>query len=82
MPATIDDIARKAKVSISTVSRVLNRPWLVKLETRSRVQRIIVRLNYHPNIYAQALMQSRSNIPNLGATGATREGASVATFDP
>jgi predicted alpha/beta-hydrolase family hydrolase len=66
MKPTIDDVARKAKVSISTVSRVLNRPNLVNEKTRKRVEQAIKQLAYRPNPHAQALMRSRSTIPGLG----------------
>jgi LacI family transcriptional regulator, galactose operon repressor len=66
MVATIDDVAKKAKVSISTVSRVLNRPKLVNAKTRERVETAIKQLDYRPNEYAQGLMRGRSNLPSLG----------------
>lgn len=69
MKATIEDVARKAKVSISTVSRVLNRPNLVNEKTRKRVEQAIRQLAYRPNPHAQALMRSRSSIPGLGERG-------------
>lgn len=37
MSATIKDVAREAKVSIATVSRVLNNSAVVTDETRQRV---------------------------------------------
>jgi LacI family transcriptional regulator len=66
MTPTIEDVARRAKVSISTVSRVLNRPDMVRDDTRRRVQKAIDELGFRPNAYAQGLMRSRSNLPNLG----------------
>jgi LacI family transcriptional regulator len=64
---TINDVARNANVSISTVSRVLNRPYLVHKKTRQRIERAIEQLGYSPNIHAQRLMRSRSDLPKLGA---------------
>jgi DNA-binding LacI/PurR family transcriptional regulator len=52
---TIDDIADKAGVSKSTVSRVLSRPNLVKEKTRKQVLSIIEKYSYIPNILAQGL---------------------------
>lgn len=66
MTATIEDVARQSQVSISTVSRVINRPQLVNEATRSRVEKVIKQLAFRPNAYAQGLMRSRSNLPGLG----------------
>jgi LacI family transcriptional regulator len=61
MGATIDDIAREAGVSTATVSRVVNNPELVKPETCERVEEVIRRLGYRPNIFARGLMRSRTD---------------------
>ena len=66
MAATIDDVAKKANVWISTVSRVLNRRHLVNAETRKRVEKAIKQLAYHPSVYAQGLAKRRSDVRNLG----------------
>lgn len=66
MNSTIYDVAKHAGVSISTVSRVLNRAHLVKPETRKRVQSAIRRLKFRPNLHAQTLMSGRSDLPQLG----------------
>lgn len=63
--ATIVDVAREANVSIGTVSRVMNRPHLVRDETRRRVQAAIEKLSYRPNVHARGLMRGRSNLPGL-----------------
>lgn len=65
MPASIADVARLAKVSISTVSRVVNRSALVNERTRARVQNAIARLGYRPNAFARGLMLRRSEIIGL-----------------
>ncbi|KEO82790.1 LacI family DNA-binding transcriptional regulator [Tumebacillus flagellatus] len=59
---TIKDVAREAGVSIATVSRYLNNSYSsMSEETKIRIQDVIQRLNYHPNIMAQALKgQSRT----------------------
>lgn len=72
MTTTIEDVARKAEVSISTVSRVVNRPYLVNEKTRKRVLHVIIQLAYRPNEYAQGLMRTRSNLPNLGVSSGGR----------
>jgi LacI family transcriptional regulator len=57
---TIKDIARVAKVSEATVSRVINNAVNVKPETRERVLATINRLNYYPNGLARS-MRSKKN---------------------
>ena len=52
---TIDDIAKEAGVSKSTVSRVISRPNLVKDKTREKVLFIIEKHSYIPNVLAQGL---------------------------
>lgn len=66
MPATIFDVALRAGVSISTVSRVVNRGHLVNPKTRRRVEQAIKALKYRPNVDAQRMMRSRSDLPQLG----------------
>lgn len=46
--ATIRDVAQRANVSISTVSRVLNGHKMISEETRQRVFRAVEELNYTP----------------------------------
>lgn len=62
MPASIEDVARRANVSISTVSRVLNRRHVVNAQTRQRVEQAIAELNYRPNVFARGLMLQQSNL--------------------
>ncbi len=62
MAVTIRDIANHANVSITTVSRVLNKKPDVKEETRDRVNRTIRELGYTPNIVARGLVLKRSNV--------------------
>jgi LacI family transcriptional regulator len=57
---TIQDIAKHAKVSKSTVSRVLNESSVVNTETRLAVEQAITALNYRPNLMAQSLASGRS----------------------
>src|SRR5271157_3510572 len=51
----LHDVARKAGVSIATVSRVINGQDVVKGATRKRVLKALEESNYHPNINARAL---------------------------
>ena len=51
----IKDVARKAGVSISTVSNALNNSRYVKKETKEKILEITRNLNYTPNIIARGL---------------------------
>lgn len=65
MPASIEDVAKLAKVSISTVSRVINRRELVNDKTCARVESAIRQLGYRPNAFARGLMLRKSEIVGL-----------------
>lgn len=65
MAVSIEDVAQRANVSISTVSRVLNRRNIVNDKTRKRVELAIQELNYRPNVFARGLMLQQSNILGL-----------------
>lgn len=54
-PPTISDVARRAGVSMMTVSRVINSDERVRASTREAVQAVIDALNYRPNAAAQSL---------------------------
>ncbi len=58
--ATIRDVARKAEVSVATVSRVLNNHPSVSPFTRQRVMDAIRELNYSPHPIAQRLSLGRT----------------------
>lgn len=51
----LEDVARRAKVSTATVSRVLNDAPGVRSATRAKVLRAVEALNYTPNLNARAL---------------------------
>ena len=55
---TIKDIADKAGVSISTVSRVLNGNYPVSASARARVEKAIEDMDYLPNAIARSLRSS------------------------
>ncbi len=59
---TIIDVAKKARVSVATVSRVVNGNYPVKESTRQRVLEAIKELKYVPNIQARELNTQRSSI--------------------
>ncbi|MBO0813515.1 MAG: LacI family DNA-binding transcriptional regulator, partial [Microlunatus sp.] len=69
--ASLDDVAKLAGVSTMTVSRVLNSRGSVSRQTRERVAKAATRLNYRPNLAAQALSSGRSR--TIGVV--TMEGA-------
>ncbi|MGE5529959.1 MAG: LacI family DNA-binding transcriptional regulator [Patescibacteria group bacterium] len=57
---TINDVAHEARVSVGTVSKVINSRPGVALETRARVQEAIARLNYHCDSSARGLRTRRT----------------------
>lgn len=60
MAITINDVAREAGVSITTVSRVLNNNYPVKIETREKIEKAIEKLNYKPNAAARSLITKKT----------------------
>lgn len=56
----LEQVAKRAKVSTATVSRVVNETGLVKPSTRARVMKAIAELNYHPNLHARTLAGAKS----------------------
>lgn len=56
----LEQVARRAKVSTATVSRVLNNASVVKTATRNRVMKAIEELRYHPNLHARSLAGGKS----------------------
>ncbi|MGX4645287.1 substrate-binding domain-containing protein [Holzapfeliella sp. JNUCC 80] len=57
---TIYDVAKKADVSMATVSRVINGTGKVKEATRQKVQQIIEDMGYHPNAVARGLASQKT----------------------
>ncbi len=56
----LEQVARRAKVSTATVSRVLNNASVVKNSTRTRVVKAIEELKYYPNLHARSLAGGKS----------------------
>jgi LacI family transcriptional regulator len=56
------DIARRAGVSLGTVSHVINGKVAVREVVRARVQRVIDELDYQPNHLSRALRTNRTNL--------------------
>lgn len=63
--AGIRDVAKRANVSISTVSLVLNNNGYVSAETRENVLRAMEELKYVPNELARNLYHNRTNIVGI-----------------
>ncbi len=57
----IKDVAREAGVSIATVSRVVHKLSSVKRYNREKVEEVIKKLKFRPNLSAQRLASKRSN---------------------
>ena len=62
---TVSDVAKIAKVSTATVSRVLNNSDKVKPETRNLVNEVIQQLNYIPNVNALGLQRKKTKTVGL-----------------
>ena len=61
-PATIEDVAKLAGVSIATVSRAIRTPKKVAESTRKKVTAAIARTGYTANAMAQNLRMQRSRM--------------------
>lgn len=59
--ATLRDIAKKANVSVATVSRVVNENYPVTEKTKKIVQEAIREMNYSPNTIARSLKKKTTN---------------------
>ncbi|PKK97546.1 MAG: LacI family transcriptional regulator [Tenericutes bacterium HGW-Tenericutes-3] len=73
MKSTIRDVAKKANVSVSTVSRVINDKGYVHEDTKILVNKIIKELGFIPNQLARSLTNRSSKIigvivPHIGPT--------------
>lgn len=63
--AKLEDVAKLAGVSPTTVSRVLNNRGAISNKTRQKVNAAIQELNYHPNEIARSLFISKTNLIGL-----------------
>ena len=63
--ATIKQVASKAGVSVSTVSRYITHKGYVSSEAEVKIKKAIQDLNYSPNISAQSLKSKKSNLVGL-----------------
>jgi LacI family sucrose operon transcriptional repressor len=62
---TLKDVADKAGVSITTVSRVLNHQGSISQKTKDKIFRTIKELNYIPNEMARSLSNRNSHLIGL-----------------
>lgn len=60
--ATIKDVAKRAGVSVATVSYVINGTRNVAPETAARVRAAMEELSYHPNAVAQSLRTRTTHV--------------------
>lgn len=63
--ATLREVAKRAGVSIKTVSRIVNGDAAVHAKTREQVQRHLANLNYVPNHAARQMRSGTSSIYGL-----------------
>lgn len=57
---TIKEVAAKAKVSVATISRVLNNDPAVTPKTREHVKNVIKEMDYQPNLLGRQLRKSQT----------------------
>jgi LacI family transcriptional regulator len=73
--ATIRDVAKKAGVSVTTVSRALNGYSDVNEKTRERIKAIAKELKYSPNLLARSLVMKKTKTIGLLVSGLKIEGS-------
>jgi len=62
---SIEDVAKRAGVSITTVSRVINKLPSVKGKNKQKVLEAVKALNFQPSVLAQRLATGKSNVISL-----------------
>src|SRR6201981_4136403 len=65
---SIYDVAREAKVSVFTVSAVINETGRVSATLRRRVEAAIRKLNYRPNLLARSLAKRQTHTLGMVVT--------------
>ncbi|MBH0161453.1 LacI family DNA-binding transcriptional regulator [Fictibacillus sp. 26RED30] len=73
--ATIRDVAKKAGVSVTTVSRALNGYSDVNEKTREKIKVIAQELNYSPSLLARSLVMKKTKTIGLLVSGLRIEGS-------
>lgn len=74
--ATIYDVSGAARVSLATVSRVLNKPEKVSEKTREHVLAVIKELGYKPNAIARGLASKKTTTVGVMVSDITRASVS------
>ncbi|WP_046174303.1 LacI family DNA-binding transcriptional regulator [Domibacillus indicus] len=73
MAVTIKDVAKRAQVAPSTVSRVIADHPKITQETKEKVRKVMQELGYHPNLLARKLVtQSSQTIGIIRKTSSKR----------
>ena len=62
---TLRDVAERAGVTVTTVSRMLNGRVNISEKTRGKIEQAMRELGYHPNEMARALAKKSSNLIGL-----------------
>lgn len=75
MTNTIKDVAKKAGVAPSTVSRVIADSPKISAKTKMRVRAVMEEIGYYPNVHARNLVNKRTNV-----VGVIMPSASYAPF--
>lgn len=65
------DVARRAGVSVSTVSHVLNKTRTVSPETARSVEKAIAEVGFTPNVLARSLVRSSTNTIGVALSAIT-----------
>ncbi len=71
------EIAERARTSLKTVSRVINRDPLVNEKTRARIEAIIAEIGYEPHQAARMMRSQRSNVIGFLADGVATTSSSI-----
>lgn len=61
----IKAVAKKADVSVTTVSRVLNHPESVSVKTREHILGVMKQMNYTPNWFARNIQSAKTGVIGL-----------------
>jgi DNA-binding LacI/PurR family transcriptional regulator len=73
MKVTMKDVAKKAGVSTSTVSRVISGNEKISDDTKEVVYKVMDELDYHPNIAARNLANNKTSTLGLILPSATKD---------
>lgn len=65
LATTIRDVAKRAGVSVATVSRVVNHLGGVKPDTEKKILKAMKELQYIPNLLARSVVSKRSHLISM-----------------